>query len=76
MHGTLIVTAIAAILSPISALTIEPRQQATTKICRVTPRCPNEDGCMATATNGAVFQYKCSTDYNGAIIEASQVSIS
>jgi hypothetical protein len=71
MYITLIATAIAALFASTSAYTIDPR--AATKTCRVTPRCPNEDGCMTTAANGAVFQYKCSTDYNGDIIESSQV---
>ena len=35
--------------------------------------CPTNNGCTSTATNGAIFQLKCTTNYNGAIIEVNQV---
>ena len=35
--------------------------------------CPFDNGCLSTAANGAVFQVKCTTNYNGQVIEVNQV---
>jgi hypothetical protein len=43
--------------------------------CRPNPRCPNENGCTTTASNGAVYALKCFTDYNGPTIAVTHVSL-
>jgi hypothetical protein len=43
--------------------------------CRPSPRCPNENGCTTTTTNGAVYELKCFADYSGPTISVTQVSL-
>lgn len=67
MFAELITAALAA-----TATTLVPRQ-ATQVTCPASITCPTNNGCVATAVNGAVFQVKCTTNYNGQIIEINQV---
>lgn len=42
--------------------------------CRTdTPRCPNENGCTFTTQNGAMFELKCANDFDGNVIEITEV---
>lgn len=67
MFAELITAALAA-----TATTLVPRQvQQST--CPATIACPANNGCISTAANGAQFQVKCTTNYNGQVIEVNQV---
>ena len=53
---------------------LSPRQ--ATKACPSDPStitCPNDNGCLATASNGAIFKMQCTTNLNGRVIEVAQV---
>ncbi|KAH4408601.1 hypothetical protein HBH92_146810 [Parastagonospora nodorum] len=56
----------------ILALTTLSAAAAAAKCRSDQPRCPNENTCTTTTGNGAVFQMKCATDYNGIIIQSTQ----
>ncbi|KAF1944993.1 hypothetical protein EJ02DRAFT_431851 [Clathrospora elynae] len=60
----------AAALAP----SLVPRQELSGKMCPAIPVCPRWDACVATATNGARFQMKCLTDFNGQVIESAQAT--
>jgi hypothetical protein len=69
MFAELITAALAA-----TATTLVPRQAGSTT-CPTSGQitCPANNGCLSTAANGAVFQVKCTTNYNGHVIEVNQV---
>lgn len=66
MYAELITAALA-----VTSTTLVPRQAGSE--CPTTISCPSNNGCTSTTTNGAVFQLKCTTNYNGPIIEINQV---
>lgn len=66
MYAELITAALA--LAP---TTLVPRK--TTAVCTDNVKCPMNDGCSSTTPNGAAFQMKCSTDFNGPVIEINEV---
>ena len=67
MYAELITAAIA--LAP---TTLIPRQAGPA--CPATITCATNNGCLSTAANGAVFQLRCRTDFNGPVISVSHVS--
>ena len=67
MYAELITAALA--LAP---NTLVPRQAGSACPTKIT--CPTNNGCYSTASNGAVFQLKCQTNFNGPVIEINQVS--
>lgn len=52
--------------------TIVPRQAGS--VCPTKISCPTNNGCHSTASNGAIFQLKCQTNFNGPVIEINQVN--
>lgn len=69
MYMELITAALTA-----TATTLVPRQVAGVA-CPASGQitCPGNNGCVSTAANGAVFQVKCTTNYDGQVIEVNQV---
>ncbi|KAF1926481.1 uncharacterized protein M421DRAFT_217426 [Didymella exigua CBS 183.55] len=67
MYAELITAALA-----VAPTTLFPRQVGST--CPTTIACPTNNGCTSTAANGAVFELKCSTNYNGPVIEINQAA--
>jgi hypothetical protein len=76
MYAQLITGALALTstgLSPPST-GVSPRQ--ATQACPSNPStilCPDDDGCLSAAANGAVFQVQCTTNLNGRVIKVAQV---
>ncbi|KAF3043727.1 hypothetical protein E8E12_008859 [Didymella heteroderae] len=70
MFAGLITAALAA-----TATTLVPRQVGSLS-CPTsgTITCPGNNGCTSAAPNGAVFQVKCTTNFNGPVIEVNQAS--
>jgi hypothetical protein len=66
MYAELITAAIA--LTP---TTLVPRQAGNA--CPTIISCPTDNGCSSTESNGAIFQLKCTTNFNGPVIEINQV---
>jgi hypothetical protein len=62
---SIIILALIALSAPAAAVKCRTDQ----------PRCPNENACTTTTGNGAVFELKCATDYNGDIIQSTQVHL-
>ncbi|OSS47663.1 hypothetical protein B5807_07311 [Epicoccum nigrum] len=75
MYAQLITGALALTstgLSPPST-GVSPRQ--ATQACPSNPStilCPDDDGCLSAAANGAVFQVQCTTNLNGRVIKVAQ----
>ncbi|KAF2626425.1 hypothetical protein BU25DRAFT_472139 [Macroventuria anomochaeta] len=67
MYAELITAALA--LTP---TTLIPRQ--TRLNCPATISCPANNGCSSTAANGAAFQLKCTTNFNGPVIAVNQAA--